>query len=70
MRVIENNDIIRVICTNCKSILAVGAEDIRWNEIVHHCSEFEITCCLCGSINGIDSKIIPRRWYNTIGVTD
>lgn len=67
MRVIENNDTIQATCPHCKSVLAVEISDVRWNEIPHHCSEFEISCGVCDRSFGVN---IPKSWISKIVPND
>lgn len=66
MRILVNNNYIKVVCPGCKSELGVHKEDIRYNEIQHHCSEFDTTCGACGVRVPIPSGDIPRNWLHTI----
>lgn len=62
MKIIENNNTIDSVCRECKSKLAIEFSDIDYNEIPHHCSSFEYSCCACGAVNPIKSNDIPRSW--------
>lgn len=69
MKIIENNhkqDSIEITCPHCNSKLSVEVSDIRYNEIVHNCSQFESTCEACGRPIGISQKQIPAGWVRFI----
>jgi len=66
MKVIDNNNYIEVICPHCNSKLGVHKEDIRYNEIPHRCSEFEVECGACGNTVGIEPEKVPSSWKDDI----
>jgi RNase P subunit RPR2 len=66
MRVLVNNNFIKATCKKCNSELGVLMKDIRYNEIAHHCSTFEVTCEACGAIVGLEPTSIPVSWRQAI----
>ena len=66
MKVLENNDTIEVECPHCKSKLGIHVGDVRYNEIAHHSSTFEVSCGACGRPAGIKQEQLPARWVSTI----
>lgn len=66
MKIIKNNNTLKLVCRYCKSKLAVEYSDINYNEIPHHCSSFDYICCACGRINPIDSNDIPKSWIHSL----
>jgi len=67
MRVLRNNDTIRVTCTGCKSVLAVECDDVKTSDIGHgHASEFWARCAVCGKEICLSREQIPTRWISAI----
>ncbi|OGF27829.1 hypothetical protein A2331_07025 [Candidatus Falkowbacteria bacterium RIFOXYB2_FULL_34_18] len=65
MKVLEDNNYIRVTCSKCKSILGVYARDIYYDDVGHYvgCS---VICASCGTIIRIADKDIPSAWRSII----
>jgi hypothetical protein len=58
MRIVENNNTIRVVCEHCKSVLAVTVEDIKdAMEVGAYC-----VCAACDKPTKIPLASIPKHW--------
>ena len=67
MRVIRNNDTIKLICSGCKSVLAVECQDVETSDIGHgHAHEFWVRCAVCGKENGLTRDDLPNWWLGAI----
>ena len=67
MRVIQNNDVIEITCSGCKSRLAINSDDVQTSDIGHgHSHEFWINCSVCGKENGFSRNVFPNRWLPII----
>ncbi|HWP61377.1 MAG TPA: hypothetical protein VN495_02140 [Candidatus Paceibacterota bacterium] len=66
MKVLENNNFIRVTCPHCTSKLGVHLKDIHYNEMAHHSPEFSATCGACKGMVPVPGSVIPASWMRTI----
>ena len=67
MRVLKNNDTVKVICAKCKSVLAVECGDVITSDIGHgHAHEFWVRCAVCGKENGLTRDDLPNWWLGAI----
>lgn len=66
MRVIRNNDTIKVTCPHCKSVLAVGVSDVMVIELCHHGPGQFVHCPLCTATVGIPFDKIPVHWRDRL----
>jgi RNase P subunit RPR2 len=62
MKTIVNNDVIKVACSGCHSLLAVEKQDIKVEEISHHRPAQWVGCRECGAIIAIPLSEIPPHW--------
>jgi len=62
MKVLHDNNYFIDECPYCHSELGIHVGDIRYNEMAHHCSSFEVTCGACERVFGISSRKIPAGW--------
>jgi len=71
MRVLKNNDTVKVACGKCKSILAVECGDVITSDFGHgHAHEFWVNCVVCGKENGLTRDDFPNRWLSAIFVNN
>jgi hypothetical protein len=63
MRILENNDTIKVICPGCKSVLAVEVQDVQATDISHGREQPQwVNCPQCSRDVGIPLAAIPMHW--------
>ena len=67
MRVLRNNDTVKVVCVKCKSVLAAECSDVETSDIGHsHAHEFWVHCAVCGKENGLTRDDLPNHWLGAI----
>jgi len=62
MKILDNNNYIKVTCKHCQSVLGIHCQDITYYEMAHHGSPFVATCAACGRNVDIPSSKVPRSW--------
>jgi ribosomal protein S27E len=66
MRVLVNNDVIKITCPGCESVLGVEIGDIQVNDVGHGSPAQWVTCPICRQTVGVPLKNIPPPWRQTL----
>ncbi|MBI3020066.1 MAG: hypothetical protein HYY60_01955 [Parcubacteria group bacterium] len=66
MKILNNNNYVKVTCIHCNSILGIYKKDIHWNEMAHRSPEFEVKCAACGGMTEVKQPDIPKAWLREI----
>lgn len=70
MKVLDDNNFIKVDCGRCHSKLGVHERDITFHEIPHRTTSFTATCGACGATVNVPDAAIPFAWKRRLVPAD
>lgn len=61
MKVLKNNDTVKVTCPACASVLEIVKSDVQYFPVFGHGTRIDVDCGVCGELIPV-GKHIPDKW--------